>query len=110
MDPSTQAIGQPGELVEMDFMFGSDDEELAEVWGGGSPNDPACFDPEHHAVAVYDRLRARPYTFAGRHGYWIGGELERVHVTRRGVFLNSLKQWDDAFGFPLRPERQEELA
>jgi hypothetical protein len=101
MDPSTQAVGEPGELVEMDFMFGTDDDELAEVWRNGSPNHPACFDPEHDAVAVYDRLRARPYKFAGRHGYWIGGELERATITRRGVLLEALRSWSDTAGEPL---------
>jgi hypothetical protein len=91
-------FASPGELVEMDSFFGTEDADLPEVWDGGSPNDPAAFDPVAHPIAIYDRLRERPYSFAGRMGHWIGGELERLTVTRRGVQLEALRTWDDEVG------------
>jgi hypothetical protein len=72
-----------------------------DVWGWGSPNDPKCFDPEAHPVAIYNRLRARPFSFAGRVGHWIGGELQCATITRRGIALHALTEWPDQVGRPI---------
>jgi hypothetical protein len=88
----------PAGVIEMDSFFGSD-VDISHLWGGGSPNDPKCFDLVRDAVAVFEEHRRRhSYQPLGQGlaGRYVGGALIVAQVSSEGVGAGVLHEWADA--------------
>jgi len=98
------AFTQPFEPVEVDWTCGT---EPADILGREvSLSDPASFAPRTDGIALMDGLRRR-HAWAWREGaavaHRIGGGLQLATITKRGVTVEDLRDWQDKLGKLIDP-------
>jgi len=106
-------VGRDNVPVEMHAFFGTATVAIAKHWQGGSPTDPASFDPVEGAKAVYETARAVPFPMFGHGGparLFIGGQLQAVELSATGLEAFQLHDWGDRIGATITLSKELEAA
>lgn len=106
----------PPGVTEVGYFFSADDRivaEVAQLWAGGTPNDPEHFQITSDGVAAFEIRRRNSYVPIGGNmasGCYVGGELQMATVSARSVETAAIYRWPDKVGHLIDQKRRPLIA
>ena len=106
MADGLEAHGAPGTVIEFYSYFSTAMSPFDLLGRTFDATDPAQFDADRDGLAIMEAARRIPMTSAtgGPSYLGIGGGVDQVVITRRGVKSFSLGEWPDEVGRRIRGE------